>query len=338
MDNKSLGKIFEQVKIPKTIWFFWEQGLDNAPYIVKKCYASWKKYNQNWDLILLDGKNICDYLPNLSQVIAKNAKFLEKRKALYADIVRINLLNKYGGVWVDATCFCCQPLEKWLGKYSYSGFFAFRNIHKDRLIESWFIVSSPNSIITNKWCKEINNLMQKHSYKCYWHEYYKYNASLLDALMQSAPNKKKLHLFFLKAGNKLRTIVTVFTQKQSIFSILWMTTPILKLGYLPYFCICNLFIKVVFTNIKCKKIWQSVPEFNVRKNDARINGLGSGGSINAPIPSYMKEHVDMRKAPVYKLTYKIEIQFSNDEETQMQSYHYLLRSHGLGETSTDVNC
>lgn len=34
----------------------------------------------------------------------------------YADILRMELLNQNGGVWVDATLFCIKPLDSWINK------------------------------------------------------------------------------------------------------------------------------------------------------------------------------------------------------------------------------
>jgi hypothetical protein len=328
MDNQAYKKTFEEAKIPRTIWFYWEQGWQSAPYIVKKCYASWEKYNQTWNLIFISGDNIHEYLPDLAKVTSINKEFLARRKALYSDIVRVNLLNKYGGVWTDATCFCCQPLDQWLGEYCRNGFFAFRNIHKDRLFESWFIAASPNLRLMNEWTNEINTLIQRYSYRCYWHEYYRYNENAINSLPNHLGNKMIL-TFLLKIGNKLREVAGTLTSRRSKFNMIWTAKPVLELGYLRYFFICDVFIKIIFTDPECNQIWQAVPEFNVRKNNTRINELGHHGTINLPIPADMKEHVDNRKSPVYKLTYKTGILLPKDDLYQMNSYNYLLRSHGL---------
>lgn len=42
-----------------------------------------------------------------------------------SNIIRINLLEKYGGIWADATLFCRKPLESWIEPHTEQGFFAF---------------------------------------------------------------------------------------------------------------------------------------------------------------------------------------------------------------------
>lgn len=45
--------------------------------------------------------------------------------AAESDILRLYLLKKYGGVWVDATNLCRRPLDAWLPSAACEGFFAF---------------------------------------------------------------------------------------------------------------------------------------------------------------------------------------------------------------------
>ena len=38
----------------KKIWIIWFQGLQKAPSLIKKCISSWKKYNPDWEINVLD--------------------------------------------------------------------------------------------------------------------------------------------------------------------------------------------------------------------------------------------------------------------------------------------
>jgi mannosyltransferase OCH1-like enzyme len=44
--------------VPRTIGFMWLQGFDNAPMLIKKCFASWKRHNPNWNIVFLDEENM----------------------------------------------------------------------------------------------------------------------------------------------------------------------------------------------------------------------------------------------------------------------------------------
>ena len=137
--------------IPKKIWFLWLQGKNNMPEIIRNCYNSWERHNLNWEIHFLDNKNLNTYLDikllNLDKI----------SKQAISDIIRINLLKKYGGVWVDATTFCNFPLDEWINEYAENDFFAFESPKKKpTLISSWFLISSKNSYITNKYCEATN--------------------------------------------------------------------------------------------------------------------------------------------------------------------------------------
>ena len=155
----------------KTLYILWFQGFNNAPEIVKKCANSWKHYNPDWSIIILDDMNLTNYI-NLKDHIHDISDKQINNTAL-SDIVRIILLKQFGGLWVDSTTFCNKPLNDWLPSYINEGFFAFSNPGHDRLLSSWFLYSDKNNYIIDKWYNEtikyytINNT--PHTY--YWFHY-----------------------------------------------------------------------------------------------------------------------------------------------------------------------
>ena len=154
----------------KKIFIYWGQSFCNAPTIVTNCVLSWKIRNPNWEIIELDDDNLNNYI-NLEEIIdIKNKKIT---KTAYSDIVRIFLLDKFGGCWCDATTFCNQPLDDWLPKHIQHGFFAFDKPGKDRLLSSWFLYSEINNYIISKWKEATinywNNNDEMHTY--FWFHY-----------------------------------------------------------------------------------------------------------------------------------------------------------------------
>lgn len=134
----------------KVIYLYWGQKFINAPYIVKKCLLSWKLKNPSWKIIELDDNNLNDYI-NIEKEIP-NIKYLTYTS--YSDIIRIFLLEKYGGCWCDSTTFCNQSLDKWLYKNISSGFFGYYKPRKTRLVSSWFLYCEKNNYIIKKWKEE----------------------------------------------------------------------------------------------------------------------------------------------------------------------------------------
>lgn len=137
----------------QTIYILWFQGFEHAPGLVKQCCLSWKHYNPDWNIILLDKSNLHEYvqLEDYIDLSGKNINF-----TALSDVVRLCLLRKHGGVWADATTFCNRPLNEWLPAYIKEGFFAFnrpkpgpKNIV--RLLAPWFLYADKGSYIIEKW-------------------------------------------------------------------------------------------------------------------------------------------------------------------------------------------
>lgn len=135
----------------KVIWMYWNSSLDEAPEVVKLSYESWKRFNTSYEVVLLN-----DQLLESKLGFDFNAVFelcnIRLSLANKADLLRLYLLSKYGGVWADATSFCIQPLDNWLPSIAReNSFFAFRqNKVKSRPIEVWFLYSDKGSPIINK--------------------------------------------------------------------------------------------------------------------------------------------------------------------------------------------
>ena len=154
--------------ITKNLFIYWAQGFDSAPEIVKICYETWKTHNkETWKIIELDDTNINNYLKleeYIPDIAKKNMMLCHK-----ADIIRVLLLDKYGGIWVDATTYCVKPLDSWLNKYAKTGFFAFDKPGNDRLLSNWFLYSEKNNYIIQLWKQRILDYWEKK--KCADHYY-----------------------------------------------------------------------------------------------------------------------------------------------------------------------
>lgn len=84
------------------IWVMWWQGENKAPKIVKNCIKRLKEYSNEVTVISKD--NIYDYI-NIEKVILDKLEKNIITKTHFSDIVRMKLLEKYGGYWIDSTVF-----------------------------------------------------------------------------------------------------------------------------------------------------------------------------------------------------------------------------------------
>ncbi len=134
--------------IPKIIWIYWDKGLNNAPNVVKTAYQSWKSMNPDYDIRFLDETNVQKYFDFKSLFFRLTIDIGIAHKS---DFIRMYLLSRYGGVWVDSTTFCWKPLSQWINTETEEcGFFLFKQdiSRKDRQIKNWFIASSRGNPIT----------------------------------------------------------------------------------------------------------------------------------------------------------------------------------------------
>lgn len=155
--------------VPKKIWIYWAQGEINAPLSVKKCIESWRKNNLDWEVLVLDEKNVNTYvhLPNLPECLPVRYE---------ANLLRTILLNEYGGVWADATTYCHRPLTQWLPLLANSGFYMFANPAEGRDIENWFIASTKNHPLIASWQERLEKyyLKMKKIHPAYFLAFYIY--------------------------------------------------------------------------------------------------------------------------------------------------------------------
>ena len=100
-----LRPILPKAIVTPIIWSCWLQGLDDAPEIVQVCHEERLRCHPNYLHQLVTAKNLADYLTLDDYLLDKWHKGLIKEHSL-ANIIRLELLHKYGGIWMDATVLC----------------------------------------------------------------------------------------------------------------------------------------------------------------------------------------------------------------------------------------
>lgn len=86
----------------KVIWFCWLQGIEKAPSIVKTCYNSLKLNLPDRIICVIDNENWKEFI-ELPDHIVKKWEKKQIPAALFSDLLRLELLVKYGGTWIDST-------------------------------------------------------------------------------------------------------------------------------------------------------------------------------------------------------------------------------------------
>lgn len=146
---------------PERIFSIWLQGEENAPEIVKACFRS-IRHNCTQELVVLDRHTVGDWI-DLPEYIIGKWKAGKIKSAHYADICRVALLYKYGGIWLDATAFVTSPIPDWildedffiyLSGDSLSGYYAFVQNCFFRARKGNYIVKVWKEAIFEYWRRE----------------------------------------------------------------------------------------------------------------------------------------------------------------------------------------
>ncbi|MFW0899379.1 capsular polysaccharide synthesis protein [Clostridium perfringens] len=115
-NEKDINNYKENTSMP--IWSFWWQGEENAPAINQICFKSIKKFSNGHPVIIISKDNIKDYIDIPDFVINKFQKGIISITH-FSDIVRFKLLNRYGGIWVDASIYLSNNIEEDIFNYEF---------------------------------------------------------------------------------------------------------------------------------------------------------------------------------------------------------------------------
>ncbi|MCR5128461.1 MAG: capsular polysaccharide synthesis protein [Lachnospiraceae bacterium] len=128
-----------------TIWWCWLQGIEKAPDLVKRCYDSLSKLGKK--ILVLDEGNLKDYVQLPAFVEEKYQRGMIER-AHYTDLVRLELLTKRGGIWIDATTFI-SGTEQILPVLDEENLFFYRsgNVSEYIIFDNWFMMAKRKSAI-----------------------------------------------------------------------------------------------------------------------------------------------------------------------------------------------
>ena len=102
--------------IPKIIHYCWF-GRGEKPELAKKCITSWKKFCPDFEICEWNEDN-CDYLamPFMAEAYAA------KKYAFVSDVMRLAVLEQYGGVYFDTDVEVLRDISPLLDDEGFIGF------------------------------------------------------------------------------------------------------------------------------------------------------------------------------------------------------------------------
>lgn len=260
--------------VPKTIWFLWFQGLDNAPYVVRKCHESWIARNPGWRVVTLDEAAI----PSVASVDYSAGNIARLSLQHKADLVRLDLLSHHGGVWADATCFCVQPLDDWLPPNLRSGFFAFNRPRPNRIISNWFLAAEPGNALASLMFERMLAYWEDHSFR---NAQRPLLAKGLSRLLRGSPRTRG-----------------------------WWFSPLVTETFrvYPYYVFMYMFERLVSEDPECARIWADTPKVSAGPPH-RLYRAG----LLAPASAELRAEIDRQEVPVYKTAWNLGDQDIRDD-------------------------
>ncbi len=233
--------------------------------------------------LFFDESNISDYIT----YSLPTEKLHQLSKNNQSDLLRLELLSKYGGVWADATSLCRVPLNKWLGNYTQAGFFAFiYNTRGYGWIFSWFLAAEKSNAIIEKMNDKFISFYRDN-------EFY-----------HSGKIAQKRINFLKKFLNR--------KYKTTRFWNSWLVRKVFRVY--PYFIFHFMFATLINSDQKLLALYKKMkPYYNTG------DMLGKYGLLR-PLTTEIKERIDTRIDPVYKLSWK----YKQENYSSSCVLHYLL--------------
>lgn len=117
------GKGELEIVIPKIIHYCWF-GKNQKPDLVNRCIDTWRKFCPDWEIVEWNESNVdINYSPYVREA------YESKKWAFVSDVVRLDVVLRFGGIYLDTDVELKAPIDELL---IYDSFFAYesnRNIN-----------------------------------------------------------------------------------------------------------------------------------------------------------------------------------------------------------------
>lgn len=130
--------------IPPIVWAYWQGG--TPPLAVQRCIDGWRRLHPHFDIRVLDDRSVLQHLPALP------AALQDASPAKRADWIRLELLLRHGGIWLDASTILTRPLDWVLAEQARTGadfvgyyLALYTSVPERPVVENWFMAAPPAS-------------------------------------------------------------------------------------------------------------------------------------------------------------------------------------------------
>jgi len=152
----------------KFIFTFWEP-YNEVPGYLHLCIKTWKKFLPEYKIIILNYSSLPYYLSSrfISKILCKNMTLKSQ-----ADGIRVALLHKYGGIWMDMDTIITNSHFLEMFKGVNLAMFGYK---KENTQHIGFIYASKNSKILKVWLKYIIKRVSYYRFISFFNKYFHNN-------------------------------------------------------------------------------------------------------------------------------------------------------------------
>lgn len=138
-------------KLSNYIWVCWWQGEQGMSPIVRECYRRICQFNQDKQVVLITEDNLDTWVSFPDYILEKYKKGIIT-KTHFSDLLRAELLARYGGIWMDITIYTYSGvLDKFYDYPVFTGHFPYNrldyNVSKNRWTSFFFVSRYPNNVL-----------------------------------------------------------------------------------------------------------------------------------------------------------------------------------------------
>ncbi|MCS8561651.1 MULTISPECIES: capsular polysaccharide synthesis protein [Weissella] len=195
-----------------TVWVYWNsERVEDAPLPIQAAVRSIKRAFRTKRVVVLNDSNLEKYITIPQDILTKKENGVISL-AMFSDIVRLNLLIKHGGIWLDSTVLVEDDIEntKIYKAIDDSKLFFFQNLRPGRMgnsiyLSSWLISAwsnDPTMIktldIVNDYISGVHSKWQIADYfllHIVWHLVFENNPGYLESV-KKVPNSLPLSLLY----------------------------------------------------------------------------------------------------------------------------------------------
>lgn len=149
----------EKIDRDAPIWIFWGQGEEKMPPLVHSCYKSILRNAGTHPVHLVTMENYQNYVEIPEYIIEKLEKGIITW-ATFSDIMRVSLLARWGGIWLDSTIYLMKPLPEAIYEDSFfsvghPAVYGMVRLEPSRCKWRIFLMGSTYDHIIMSWCRDL---------------------------------------------------------------------------------------------------------------------------------------------------------------------------------------